>query len=97
LVDGVVKVAECDDAVGQVLNIGSDVEVSIRDLAERVKRLTESASPIEYVPYEKAYGKGFEDMMRRVPDLSKIKSMVRYEPVTDLDSIVASVIAYLKS
>jgi UDP-glucose 4-epimerase len=97
LVDGVVKVAECDDAVGQVFNIGSDVEVSIRDLAEKVKRLTDSVSPIEHVPYEKAYGKGFEDMMRRVPDLSKIKSMVGYEPVTDLDSIVASVIAYLKS
>lgn len=96
VVDGVVKLAECESAVGQIFNIGSDIEISIGDLAEKVKRVTKSRSPITLVPYERAYGKDFEDMMRRVPDLSKIRSTVGYEAKTDLAGIVRSVADSLK-
>lgn len=96
VVDGVVKLAECDAAVGEICNIGSDVEITIGELARRVKSLTSSSSPVEYVPYDKAYGKGFEDMMRRVPDLSRIRSLIGYEPSMDLDEIVMSVVNYLR-
>jgi UDP-glucose 4-epimerase len=91
---GVADLAECEDAVGEILNIGSDVEVSIRGLAEKVKILTSSTSPIELVPYDRAYGPGFEDMMRRVPDLAKIRSLIGYQPRVDLDGIIRSVIDY---
>jgi UDP-glucose 4-epimerase len=97
VVGGVVKIAECEEAVGDIFNIGSDVEVSIGDLARKVKEVTSSSSPIEFVSYERAYGQGFEDMRRRVPDLSKIRALIGYEPRTDLDSIVSSVVKHLKS
>jgi UDP-glucose 4-epimerase len=97
VVGGVVKLAECEEAVGDIFNIGSDVEVSIGDLARKVKEVTSSSSPIEFVPYERAYGQGFEDMRRRVPDLSKIRALIGYEPRTDLDTIVSSVVKHLKS
>jgi UDP-glucose 4-epimerase len=80
-------------AIGQVFNIGNPQEVTIRDLAERVKRKTGSASPIELVPYDQAYDPGFEDMPRRVPDLTRIKSLIGYEPKVALDEIIDRVIA----
>jgi UDP-glucose 4-epimerase len=94
VVGGVVDLAESESALGEIFNIGSDMEVSIRDLAERVKQLASSKSPIEFVPYDRAYGPGFEDMMRRVPDLSKIHSCIGYEQHIDLDGIIRSVIEY---
>lgn len=94
VVEGVVELAGCDGAVGEIFNIGSDIEVSIGDLAERVKAVASSDSPIEFVPYERAYGPGFEDMMRRVPDLSKIRSVIGYEQRFDLDGIIRSVVEY---
>jgi UDP-glucose 4-epimerase len=94
VVDGVVRLAECDRAVGEIFNIGSDVEVSIKGLAEKVKALTSSRSSIEFIPYESAYGPGFEDMMRRVPDLAKIRACIGYEQRVDLDGIVRSVIEH---
>lgn len=97
VVGGVVQLGECGEAVGDIFNIGSDVEITIGDLARKVRQITSSSSPIEFVPYEKAYGQGFEDMMRRVPDLSKIRSLIGYEPETDLDAIVSSVVKHLKS
>ena len=97
VVDGVIRIAECERAVGEIFNIGSDMEVTIRELAEKVRELTGSSSEIEFIPYEKAYGKGFEDMMRRVPDLSKIHSFIGYEPKATLDEIVMSVIQYMKT
>jgi UDP-glucose 4-epimerase len=97
VVDGVVKLAECDEAVGEIVNIGSDVEVTIGDLARRVRDLTSSSSPIEHIPYERAYGDGFEDMMRRVPDLSRIRSLIGYQPNKNLDEIVMSVVRSSKS
>jgi UDP-glucose 4-epimerase len=94
IVAGVVDLGECEGAIGEIFNIGSDVEVSIGELAERVKAVTSSASPIEFVPYERAYGPGFEDMMRRVPDLTKIRSMIGFERRIDLDGMIRSVVEY---
>ncbi len=79
-------------AVGEVFNVGNSQEISIMALAERVRALTASRSPIVTIPYDQAYESGFEDMPRRVPDLSKIHALVGYEPRTDLDAILADVI-----
>jgi UDP-glucose 4-epimerase len=78
--------------VGEVFNVGNSQEISIMALAERVRALTASGSPIVTIPYDQAYESGFEDMPRRVPDLSKIHALVGYEPRTDLDAILADVI-----
>jgi nucleoside-diphosphate-sugar epimerase len=81
-------------AVGEVYNIGSDTEVTITQLAQRIKRLTGSDSRIVYVPYNEAYEEGFEDMMRRVPDTTKIRNLIGYEPKIQLDQILESVIEF---
>jgi UDP-glucose 4-epimerase len=83
-------------AVGEVFNIGSSEEVTIRALAERVRALAGSQSEIVCVPYEQAYGEGFEDMPRRVPDISKIGSLIGYRPTRSLDQILESVIAFFR-
>ena len=80
-------------AIGQVFNIGNEQEVTIGDLAERVKHMTGSASPIVRVPYDQAYDPGFEDMPRRVPDLTRIRSLIGYEPKVGLDEIIRRVIS----
>ena len=82
-------------AVGQVFNIGNGHEISIYDLAVRIKTMTGSASPIVKIPYDQAYEAGFEDMPRRVPDISKIRALVGYEPTVELDEILTRVIASL--
>lgn len=79
-------------AIGQVFNIGNVEEVSIGELASRVKAATGSASPIVTIPYEQAYEAGFEDMPRRVPELSKIRDLIGYQPTVKLDEIIARVI-----
>jgi UDP-glucose 4-epimerase len=94
VIDGLMKVMDHPDAVGQVFNIGSTEEVSIGDLAQRVKAIAGSSSEIVNVPYDEAYEEGFEDMPRRVPDISKISSLVGYHPKTSLDGILESVIRY---
>ena len=91
-----VKLMDHPGAVGEVFNIGSNQEVTIRELAERVRTLTGSASEIVRVPYEQAYGEGFEDMPRRVPDIGKISALVGYRPTRSLDQILESVIAYFR-
>jgi len=83
-------------AVGQVFNIGNAEEISIRDLAERVKKLTGSSSPIVTIPYDQAYEAGFEDMPRRVPDIGKIHALIGYQPRVNLDEILAKVIEYFR-
>ena len=80
-------------AVGQVFNIGSAEEVTIRALAERIKDLTGSESPIVAVPYDEAYEAGFEDMPRRVADLAKIHALIGYQPRVALEDIIQSVVA----
>lgn len=81
------------DAFGQVFNIGNDEEVSILELAERVRALTGGKSPIRLVPYGEAYTAGFEDMYRRVPDLTRIRNLLGYRPTRNLDQILADVLA----
>ena len=81
------------EAYGQIYNLGNDEEVTILQLAERVKKVTGDKSEIEFVPYEKAYVEGFEDMRRRVPDLTKINTAIGYEPKRNLDTILKDVIA----
>ena len=84
-------------AVGQVFNIGNTEEISILDLAAKVRTLCDSRSEIELVPYEKAYEAGFEDMPRRVPDLGKIQDLVGYQPRLQLDEILGAVIAHMRA
>ena len=80
-------------AIGEVFNIGNIEEVTIHQLAERVKAITGSASPIVTIPYEEAYEAGFEDMPRRVPELSKVHALIGYEPAVGLDEIIRRVVA----
>jgi UDP-glucose 4-epimerase len=79
-------------AYGGVYNIGSDHEISIRDLAELVVKKTGSKSEIRYIPYEEAYPEGFEDMQRRVPNLNRVSSLIGFRPSRSLDDILADVI-----
>ena len=92
VVEAVVALLDCTEAVGEVFNVGSSEEVSIIQLARRVRELAESRSEIVLVPYAQAYEPGFEDMMRRVPDLRKIHEFVGYEARRTLDDILTSVI-----
>jgi UDP-glucose 4-epimerase len=94
VVSGLVKLAASDAAVGEVFNIGNHEEISMMALAEKIKAMTGSPSPIVLIPYDKAYEAGFEDMPRRVPDLRKIQAAVGYEPTVGLDGILARVIAH---
>jgi nucleoside-diphosphate-sugar epimerase len=92
------KLADHEGAVGQVLNVGNDrEEVTIGDLARRVKERTGSRSEIVTVPYDQAYEEGFEDMPRRVPDLGKLRGLTGYEPRVHLDEILDRVIEYFTS
>ncbi len=94
VVGALIKLMDHTDSVGQVYNIGSTEEISIVKLAEKVKELTHSDSEIVFVPYDEAYEEGFEDMPRRVPDTSKIKQLVGFQPKMQLDGILQSVIDY---
>jgi UDP-glucose 4-epimerase len=84
-------------AIGQVFNIGNGKEISIRDLALRIKEMTGSASPVVTIPYDQAYEAGFEDMPRRVPDIAKIGALIGYAPTVELDEILTRVIASLQT
>jgi UDP-glucose 4-epimerase len=83
-------------AVGQVFNIGNGYEITIGDLAERIRALAGSQSEIVRIPYDQAYEAGFEDMPRRVPDISKIKALVAYAPTVELDEILTRVIEHFR-
>ena len=92
VVTGLIALIQEPRAVGQVFNVGNTEEISILDLAHRVKALTSSTSNIVLVPYDEAYEAGFEDMPRRVPDLTKIHQLVGYTPTVGLDEILSLVI-----
>jgi UDP-glucose 4-epimerase len=96
VIQGLVGLMEHPEAVGDVFNVGNSEETSIADVARRVKAMTGSSSEIRYIPYEEAYGEGFEDMERRVPNLAKIKDLIGYEPQSKLDDILTSVIEYFR-
>ena len=83
-------------AIGQVFNIGNGKEISIRELAEKVKQMTGSKSEIVMVPYDKAYEAGFEDMSRRVPDIGRIQALVGYTPTVELDETLSRVIEHFR-
>ena len=94
VVGALIKVMDRLDSVGQVYNIGSNEEISIFKLAEKVKELTNSESEIVFVPYDEAYEEGFEDMPRRVPDITKINKLVGFRPEMTLEGILQSVISF---
>jgi UDP-glucose 4-epimerase len=94
VVRALADLATREDVYGEVFNIGSTEEVSILELATRVKKATESDSEIVLVPYDEAYGEGFEDMPRRVPDISKIQKSLGWRPSACLDEILAEVIEH---
>ncbi len=83
-----------DKAIGEVFNVGSIQEIEIRELARKVIELTCSSSRIEFMSYKEAYGEGFEDMKRRVPDITKIRSLIGWYPEVNLDELLQKVIAY---
>ena len=94
VVGALMKLMDDEDAVGQVFNVGSNQEISIIDLAKKVQVLANSDSEIVLVPYDEAYEEGFEDMPRRVPDISKINQQVGFKPERDLEGILLSVIDF---
>lgn len=94
VVGAVMKLVDTPAAYGSVFNIGNETELSINELAERVIRLAGSSSRIQKIPYSEAYGDGFEDMRRRVPDLTKVRELIGYRPRIAVDEIIEKVIAY---
>jgi UDP-glucose 4-epimerase len=88
VVRGVLLLAESREAEGEIFNVGTDEEVTVLELAQRIKAKCQSRSEIEFVPYEKVYGNSFEDMRRRVPGLSKIRRLVGYRPEVSLDQLL---------
>jgi UDP-glucose 4-epimerase len=96
-VDAIVRLAVNPGAIGQVFNVGGREEITIEGLAYLVKEVVKSDSPVELVPYAAAYGEGFEDMRKRVPDIAKIDRLIGFEPKYDLRSIILEVSEYEKS
>lgn len=94
--DGVIRLMETDSTSGEIFNIGSDEPVSIKELAQRVIEITQSESQIEYQSYSEAYDKDFEDIRRRVPDLSKIRNAINFQADHNLDSIIQDVFDSMK-
>ncbi len=92
-VEATVRLMETPAAEGRVFNVGSEEAVTIRELAERVRRLAGSTSEIVHIPYEEAYGRGFEDIHYRVPDITRLRRTVGYVPTLSLDEILVRVIA----
>ena len=95
-VQAVIKLLDSEKAVGEVVNIGNTEEITIEDLAKRVKERTGSASMIAYIPYDKAYEPGFEDMMRRVPCIDKLHSITGFKPQTSLNEIIDRVASHMR-
>jgi UDP-glucose 4-epimerase len=90
-VDAIVRISSAQNTIGKVINIGNNSEISINDLAKKVIAQTNSKSEIVYVPYDQAYGDGFEDMERRVPNIELIKSLVDWAPTRDLSTMIADI------
>jgi UDP-glucose 4-epimerase len=96
VVDAVISIAFANNTVGKVINIGNNFEISINDLAQKIIAETGSNSEIVYVPYEEAYGDGFEDMERRVPNIDLINELVGWKPKRDLTTIIADISAEMR-
>ncbi len=93
VVESITRLINTPEALGQVVNIGNNYEISMMQLAEKIKAMTSSSSEIQLIPYEQAYAKGFEDMQRRKPNVDKLESLTGYRPDTPLDQIIEDVIA----
>ncbi|MBM3791744.1 MAG: hypothetical protein FJW35_15535 [Acidobacteria bacterium] len=91
---GIMALLDEPKAVGEIFNVGGDEEISINDLAARIRSMAGSTSELTHIPYENAYQEGFEDMERRVPDLQKIKRFIGYRNTQTLESMLAKVIEY---
>lgn len=96
VVRGLIALPHNPAARGKVVNIGTQEEVSILELAQRVKALCQSESEIRIIPYAEAYGEGFDDMLRRVPDLSRAKALIDWKPQYQLDEIIQRVIEHIR-
>jgi UDP-glucose 4-epimerase len=96
-VRAVLALAAEPKAVGEIFNVGSQEEITIRALAERIRARAQSQSPIVLVPYDEAYAKGFEDMYRRVPSLDKIKAAIGWQPTLSLDHTLDEIIAHFRA
>ena len=96
VVGALLKLVKEPRAIGQVINVGNTQEVTIVQLAERVRELTGSKSPIKFIPYDEAYESGFEDMPRRVPCLKRVRELIGYEPRNTLDDILVQVVEYFR-
>ncbi|MBI3584776.1 MAG: GDP-mannose 4,6-dehydratase [Nitrospinae bacterium] len=97
VVKGITELMNNPKAVGEVFNIGHGKEITISELAALVKKITNSKSEIVYIPYDKAYEEGFEDMQRRSPDISKINKLIGYKPTMDIKEILEKVVEYFLS
>ena len=96
VVEAITRLMDEPAAEGDIFNVGNNTEVTINELAQRVKEMSGSNSEIEHMPYEKAYGPGFEDMEKRCPNIDKLKKLIVFEPSYDLEAIIQSVIDYFK-
>ena len=94
VVDALIRIINNSSSIGEIINIGTNHEISINDLAEKIIKIANSNSKPFKIPYDEAYSPGFEDMMRRVPDISKAKKILGWEPKQNLDDIIISVINY---
>ena len=94
VVGALMKLMDDEQAIGEVFNVGSNHEITIADLARKVKQLTNSESEIVFVPYDEAYEEGFEDMPRRIPNISKVNRQIGFQPQMDLEGILQSVIEF---
>ncbi len=97
VVDALLKLIDCDAAVGQVINIGTTESISIEGLADKVIGMTGSKSTKSFLTYEEAYGRPFDDMLMRMPDLSKVKKLIGYEPKRTLDETLRQIIDHEKT
>lgn len=95
--DALIRLVATPEAVGEIFNVGHSEKITILELAQLIKELTQTSSPIEFVPYDIAYGTGFEDMMYRLPDISKLERMIGYKPTKTLPEILLSVIECYRS
>jgi UDP-glucose 4-epimerase len=93
VVEAMMRLLSCPEAVGQVYNVGNDQEVTIRSLAEQIIEATGSSSQVELIPYDQVYPEGFEDMARRVPDVAKLKAATGFRPQRPLSQIISDVVA----
>jgi UDP-glucose 4-epimerase len=93
VVGALISLLDCEAAIGETVNVGSPAEISILDLAWRIVKQTQSTSEVRLVPYEAAYGLGFEDMTRRVPDITKLNRMIGWMPTRTLDDILRETVA----